>query len=188
MFLFRLRFWKILMAIFLLGVIVVVLYIAAPRPVPLVVEQAFRQAWKAHRPQVKNMDHAILIDYRMPVYLRRLWVINPQTGEVLINTFVGHSRRSGYLKPNRFSNVPESKLSCAGSFLTSFSYQGNYGYALKVIGLEQGVNNNAFRRAIVIHPTNLDIWSAGCFTLPHAISQKVIDLTKDGALMYVHRE
>ena len=58
---------------------------------------------------------------------------------------------------------------------------------MRVAGLQPGVNDNAHARAIVFHAHPVVFWSGGCFVTPAAISDRLIDLTMGGTLVYVHR-
>ena len=61
---------------------------------------------------------------------------------------------------------------------------GSFGKSLRIKGLERGVNHNAHKRAIVIHPMNGHPWSYGCFTLPKNKVSKFVDMVKGGVFMY----
>lgn len=102
----------------------------------------------------RGMDHKqilTVIDYSKPSYEKRLWVFDLKSGRALYNTWVSHGRNSGDVQPTAFSNKVHSLQSSVGVFLTGESYVGNLGYALRLNGLEPGINDNAYRRATVIH-------------------------------------
>lgn len=92
-----------------------------------------------------------IIDYSKPSTERRLWVVDLNRYKVLYNTWVTHGKNSGQLRATSFSNEPGSLKSTLGVFLTENPYIGNNGYSLRLIGLERGINDNAYRRDIVIH-------------------------------------
>lgn len=92
-----------------------------------------------------------VIDYSKPSTERRLWVIDLKNDRVLFNTWVSHGKNSGQLTPTSFSNQPGSLKSSIGVFMTRDPYIGGNGYSLRLAGLEQGINDNAFRRDIVLH-------------------------------------
>ncbi|MDR3478090.1 MAG: murein L,D-transpeptidase catalytic domain family protein [Gammaproteobacteria bacterium] len=98
-----------------------------------------------------NKQLLTLIDYSKPSTERRLWVFDLKSNKVLFNTWVTHGRNSGNLVPTSFSNQSGSLKSSLGVFLTQSSYQGGNGYSLRLNGLERGINDNAYRRSIVIH-------------------------------------
>jgi hypothetical protein len=92
-----------------------------------------------------------LVDYSLPSTRRRLWVLDLATGAVRFHTLVAHGRGSGLLHARSFSNVPGSKQSSLGLFRTGDTYLGQHGYSLRLAGLEPGVNDLAYQRAIVVH-------------------------------------
>ncbi|HLB42283.1 MAG TPA: murein L,D-transpeptidase catalytic domain family protein [Gammaproteobacteria bacterium] len=92
-----------------------------------------------------------IIDYSKPAIEKRLWVFDLKNGKALFNTWVSHGRNSGGMKANSFSNHPGSLKSSIGVFVTDESYMGGKGYSLRLRGIEHGINDNAYRRDIVIH-------------------------------------
>jgi hypothetical protein len=141
--------------------------------------------------QIKQKDYAIFIDYTKPVFKKRLWVIDLKTKNVVLNCHVAHAYKSGKIWPTKFSNVISSNISSKGSFITGFDYEGNYGHAMKIHGLEKE-NNNVFDRTIVFHPAArylygiaLPIWTNGCFATSRLNMDKIIKFTQNGSFIYV---
>ena len=145
-----------------------------------------------------NLENQVLtiIDFSLPSTEKRLWVIDMEKSEILINTVVSHGRNSGQLMAESFSNKPESYKSSLGFFKTAETYFGKHGYSLRIDGLEKGINDQARNRAIVIHgaeyakeefakATGRLGRSLGCPALPPNISKETIDLIKEGSLMFV---
>lgn len=132
-------------------------------------------------------DYVIFIDYTKSINEERLYVIDMKTKETIIKSSVSHAHRSGKLYPILFSNKVGSKKSCVGAFLTLNSYYGKWGYSMRIKGLDPGINDNTQNRAIVFHPnvTDKTSWSAGCFTTPDSVNTKLINLVKNGCLVYV---
>lgn len=137
-----------------------------------------------------------VIDYTLPSTEKRLWVIDVEKQEIVLNTVVAHGRNSGELMAERFSNTPESFQSSVGFYKTAETYQGKHGYSLRLDGLEKGFNDKARARAIVIHgadyareefakTTGRLGRSLGCPALPTELSAKVIDLIKNGSLLFI---
>jgi hypothetical protein len=98
-----------------------------------------------------NRQMLTIIDYSKPSSEKRLWVVDLKNNKVLFNTYVSHGKNSGDLMATSFSNQPGSLKSSIGVFLTDQPYVGNNGYSLRLSGLEQGINDNAFNRDIVVH-------------------------------------
>lgn len=137
-----------------------------------------------------------VIDFTLPSTEKRLWVIDVEKQEIVLNTVVAHGRNSGELMAERFSNNPESFQSSVGFYKTAETYQGKHGYSLRLDGLEKGFNDKARARAIVIHgadyareefakTTGRLGRSLGCPALPTELSAKVIDLIKNGSLLFI---
>ena len=92
-----------------------------------------------------------IIDFSKPSNDQRLWVINMETKRLLIHSLVAHGRNSGELMAAHFSNKINSLQSSLGFYRTGVAYQGKHGLSLKLHGLEKGINDQAEKRAIVIH-------------------------------------
>ena len=92
-----------------------------------------------------------IVDMSQPSTKKRLYVIDLAKRKLLFNTYVAHGRNSGELLPNRFSNTNSSFQSSLGFYKTLGLYQGKHGLSMQLQGLEKGINDNAFSRAIVMH-------------------------------------
>ena len=142
---------------------------------------------RKHRQVIDNPKYCIVIDYDRPVFAHRLWVVERRSGDVVLRSRVSHAFLTGPIRATRFSNKPNSHLSCRGAFVTRNSYHGRFGRAMRVAGLEPGLNDNALQRAIVFHSHTFIFWSGGCFVTPAKINDRLIDLTRNGTFVYVHR-
>ena len=149
--------------------------------------QSAAAARATHRDAIGNPKYSIVVDYDRPAFAHRLWLIEARSGKILLRSRVSHALLSGPIHAARFSNQPNSHLSCRGAFVTRNGYHGRFGYAMRVEGLEPGINDNARARAIVFHTHPILFWSGGCFVTPPAINDRLIDLTQDGTFLYVHR-
>jgi hypothetical protein len=138
-----------------------------------------------------------LIDYSKPSNERRLWVVDMRTNRVLFNTWVSHGKNSGEVLPTSFSNESGSLKSSIGVFLTINSYMGENGYSLRLMGLEQGFNDNAFNRSIVVHgawysdPEVIKKYgqlgrSWGCPSVRPQETRPLINTIKDNSLVVVY--
>ncbi|MCE8023311.1 MULTISPECIES: murein L,D-transpeptidase catalytic domain family protein [Halomonadaceae] len=92
-----------------------------------------------------------VIDFSRPSTEPRLWVFDLAQQRLMFEELVSHGRGSGDAEATVFSNTPESYQSSLGLFRTMNSYYGRNGYSLRLEGLEPGVNDLAYQRAIVIH-------------------------------------
>ncbi len=138
-----------------------------------------------------------VIDFSLPSTEKRLWVIDPEKSLILQHSVVSHGRNSGGLLAKTFSNLAESFQSSLGFYKTAETYQGKHGYSLRLDGLEEGFNDQARNRAIVIHGADYAKQefakstgrlgrSLGCPALPPAISSQIIDLIKEGSLLFIY--
>jgi|694.fasta_scaffold113446_4 hypothetical protein len=129
----------------------------------------------------------IIVDFSKPMEVERLYVVDLDSQKIVKSSKVCHGIGSGQTSvPSKFSNTPNSKTSSKGVMRTAESYQGNWGYAMRVDGL-QDINSNVRSRAIVFHNAEVQHtpYSWGCFSMPKEDYKKVIDLTKDGSLIFV---
>jgi hypothetical protein len=143
-----------------------------------------------------------IIDYEMPSYEKRLWVIDMETTGVLFEEWVAHGmgipRGSGgdMERAFSFSNDHNTRKSSLGLFRTAETYHGKHGYSLKLDGLEPGINERARDRAIVMHAAHyvtadraedhLIGRSWGCPAVRPEISKDLIDAIKGGSLVWVY--
>jgi hypothetical protein len=140
-------------------------------------------------------DLLTVIDYSLPSTQPRLWVLDLAKGEVLYHELVAHGRGSGDNYATRFSNAMNSHQTSLGLFLTGGTYQGGNGYSLKLQGLDEGVNDRAEERYIVMHGA----WyvsaeharsqgrlgrSWGCPAVSEASARPVIDTIKGGSFVF----
>ncbi len=142
---------------------------------------------KKFRRYVKNKRYIAIINFDLPYTSKRFWLYDTKENKTVFRSKVSHASRTGGRYANRFSNTPNSYLSSKGSFVTLNTYDGKYGYSLRLKGLERGINNNALKRGIVFHPDNGMTHSAGCFMLPDSLAEEMFDRIKNGILVYVHK-
>jgi hypothetical protein len=138
-----------------------------------------------------------VIDYSRPSTARRLWVFDLHTQALLYEELVAHGKNSGDNMATRFSNEPDSLQSSIGLYLTEDSYVGKNGYSLRLRGLDEGFNDRAYERAIVMHGAayvNDDVArtmgrlgrSWGCPALREGVARAVIDRVKGTGLLFAY--
>lgn len=161
---------------------------------------AFTQALAGYeRIIAREKDILVLIDYSKPSTQERLYVIDVPSRKLLYKSLVAHGRGSGENYATSFSNVPGSHKSSLGFYLTGSTYQGRNGFSLRLTGLEKGINDNAYERAIVMHGADYCersfIESAGrlgrsfgCPAVPKGMSESIINTIKEGAVLFIYAE
>jgi hypothetical protein len=113
-----------------------------------------------HAYNVVNSEHMVknpmltVVDYALPSNQQRMWVFNMDSDQLVMKTYVAHGQNSGLTYAKQFSNANNSKESSLGTFVTLGTYNGHHGCSLHIQGLEQGFNNNAYARCIVVHSAN----------------------------------
>ena len=96
-----------------------------------------------------------------------------------------------------FSNVYGSHQSSLGLFRTMNSYYGRNGYSLRLEGLEEGINDLAYQRAIVIHgadyvseafieKTGRLGRSQGCPAVRQEVTYPLIDSIKEDQYLFAY--
>lgn len=160
--------------------------------------QAFEQAMLGYEAfDHPKQDVMTIIDFTKPSSEKRMVVLDMEEGHILFHTVVAHGRNSGGLYATEFSNTHGSFQSSMGFFRTDHTYQGGNGYSLIIDGLEEGVNDQARARAVVIHgadycsesfiqQTGRLGRSHGCPALPQELNQAIIDTIKGGSLLYIY--
>ena len=135
-----------------------------------------------------------LIDYTAPSNDRRMFLVDRQTGEIskmavahgrynanMINTRLSYNKNS-VKWAKYYSNEVGSNAPSSGFFVSGVEYEGKFGRSMVLHGLEDGVNDNACERAVVIHKhlmvTNASAraLSAGCPMISKNYIDHVINL------------
>ena len=136
-----------------------------------------------------------VIDFSLPSSEPRMWIFDLQTHALLLEDLVAHGKGSGDNYAKSFSNIEGSNQSSIGLFRTQESYIGHNGYSLRLDGLEEGINDQARNRAIVIHAADYvdDSWvenygrigrSEGCPAVRPEVAKMVVDNLKGGQFMF----
>lgn len=142
-------------------------------------------------------DILTLVDFSMSSTEKRLWVIDIKNNSILFQSLVAHGRNSGDEFATNFSNTPESHKSSLGFYATGETYIGKHGYSLRLDGLEKGINNNARKRAIVMHGATYVSKefiqnngrlgrSFGCPSVPEELTKELIDIIKNQSCLYIY--
>lgn len=143
----------------------------------------------------KRKDIITIIDFSKPSLEKRGYVIDLKNKKIIYSTYVMHGKNSGDNYTDKFSNVINSFQSSPGFYLTENSYMGQYGYSLRLNGLEKGINDKAKERAIVMHGSKyakpikgapMLSKTLGCPAVPLELVKPIIDNIKNGSIFYIH--
>jgi hypothetical protein len=146
---------------------------------------------------VRKAGLITVADFSQSSRNKRLFILDVNTHEVVMQTYVAHGRGSGDEYATSFSNKPESHKSSLGFYLTKGTYTGQHGQSLILNGLEKGFNDNAEARKIVIHGAGyigdqhlasnpFTGRSHGCPAVANKLSKKIINTLKDGSLLFIY--
>jgi hypothetical protein len=145
-----------------------------------------------------NADSIItIIDFEKSSSQKRLYVVDLKTKSVLFQTLVAHGKNSGKEYARSFSNEESSYKSSLGFYITRNTYEGSNGFSLRLEGTENGINNNAMERAIVMHGADYASESTiyqlgflgrswGCPALPESLNKPIINKIKDGNMLFIY--
>jgi hypothetical protein len=145
---------------------------------------------------VNNTQYLTIVDLSQSSRNKRFYILDMENNELTWNTFVAHGKNSGIDMAKSFSNNLNSNKSSLGFYVTKSTYRGKHGLSLKISGLENGFNDNAEARGVVVHGAsyvnqgrvNSEYMgrSQGCPALPENEYAKVIDIIKDGSVLFVY--
>jgi hypothetical protein len=143
--------------------------------------------------------HGLLtvIDYSLPSSQPRLFVFDLVARKLLFRELVAHGKNSGGNLPSFFSNSSGSLATSLGLYVTEDTYTGHNGYSLRLRGLEEGVNDMASSRAIVMHGASYVSSAAiqalgrlgrswGCPAVRKEIAHKMIDTLRGGTPLFAY--
>ena len=164
--------------------------------------QAFEYAMKGYDYLVRagkltNEKILSIVDFSLSSNKKRLFVIDLEKLKVVFNTYVAHGKNSGLEYARHFSNSPESNQSSLGFYETLNTYNGRNGYSLQLEGLESGINDNAEKRAIVMHGAayvNEKLIQAkghigrsfGCPAIPENMKTPIINKIRNGSCLFIY--
>jgi hypothetical protein len=145
-----------------------------------------------------NQQRLTVVDFDLPSTEKRLWVLDLANNKILFHTLVAHGHNSGENGASQFSNANESNMSSLGFYVTGQEYEGKHGHSLRLQGVDEGFNTNAFARSIVMHgadyvsenfikQTGRLGRSLGCPALPLDQYAQIIDQVKGGSCLFLNK-
>jgi hypothetical protein len=146
-----------------------------------------------------NNEVFFLIDMKVPSNKNRFFVFDTKKNEVTDKGLVAHGSGSetkieGQLK---FGNTDGSLMTSLGKYSIGNSYEGTFGKAYKMYGLDKS-NSNAYTRNIVLHKylkvpieeqENPIVLSWGCPMVNETFYlrlQEILDQSKKPVLLYIY--
>ena len=164
--------------------------------------EAFEYAWKGYmslleKNAIQKTGILTICDFSQSSRRKRMYLVDVENYRLLMQTYVAHGRNSGREFATRFSNKPESHQSSLGFYITGNTYWGGHGLALTIDGLEPGINDEAWKRKIVVHGSKYvgtDYLrfskyigrSFGCPAIPARQTNKVINAIKNGSCFFIY--
>lgn len=169
----------------------------APELNPLALERAVTAMTCAIQHGAEAASRLAVIDFSLASSEQRLWLFDLQAKSLIMRELVAHGQGSGDNHARQFSNIEGSHQSSVGLFRTQESYYGQHGYSLRMDGLEEGINDQARRRAIVIHGADyVDAsWVAqqgrigrshGCPAVSRQAIRSLVDNLKGGQFLFAY--
>lgn len=165
-------------------------------------KEAFDYAWKGYQHliddnRISRSACLTICDFSQSSVQKRMYVIDVEKSELLVNTYVAHGKNSGAEYATQFSNKHESLQSSLGFYITAGTYTGKHGLSLRLNGADPGFNDNAFSRTIVIHgAAYVDAArikagmymgrSWGCPAVPQKESSMIINTIKNGTCLFIY--
>ena len=165
-------------------------------------ETAFEYAWRGYhnllkKGTIRKKSVLSIVDFSQSSSDKRMYVIDIRHRRLLYRTYVAHGQNSGAEFAETFSNEPESFKSSLGFYVTRTTYVGKNGLSLRLDGVDNGYNDMAMKRNIVLHgcayvgQDYLENFGAtgtslGCPALPAAVSGAIIHAVKGGSCLFIY--
>lgn len=145
-----------------------------------------------------NTDISFLVDMSLPSGQSRFFVYDLTGDSMQSAGLVTHGRcNEEWLEGRRYSNAVGGGCTSLGKYRIGHPYQGRFGLAYKLYGLEK-TNDNAFRRYVVLHShdcvpssevSDEICQSDGCPTVAPVYLQKlkkIIDASPKPVLLWIY--
>jgi L,D-transpeptidase-like protein len=144
-----------------------------------------------------DKDIITICNFNLPSTENRLWIIDLASKKVLFNTYVAHGEGSGEDCSLSFSNNSNTHKSSLGFFVTGDTYDGDHGTSLHMAGMDEGFNDAAYERGIVVHGADYVCskfiaehqrlgHSWGCPAVPTKLSLPIINTIKEGTCLFIY--
>jgi hypothetical protein len=175
-----------------------------PLSSPAALQDAVRSyfAFKTAHPDAVRNPYLYFVDYGLPSTAPRGYVFDMSSLAVLDGPFtVAHGRGSSssrYGVPTAFSNAEGSEATSLGLYLTenTYPFRGNSGgrsyrsVGLRLVGVSEGYNDNAFQRRVVAHgaPYVTETKagrSEGCPAMEQSRARRLLPKIANGGMVFL---
>jgi hypothetical protein len=145
----------------------------------------------------QNSSVITVVDFDKPSREKRMWIVDLVNKHLLLNTWVAHGQGSGVDVASSFSNTDDSHQSSLGFYVTDDVYMGKHGRSLRLDGQDEGFNDAARAREIVVHAADYVSQSAidqmgrigrswGCPAVSPEVAGQVIDYIKGKTMLFIN--
>jgi len=144
-----------------------------------------------------NSSVITIVDLARSSCTKRMWIVDLQKKELILNTWVAHGQKSGDDMASHFSNEVDSFESSIGFYVTDNVYMGKHGRSLRLNGMDEGFNDRANERDIVLHaakyvgPGSIKELgrlgrSQGCPAVSPEVADRIIDAIKGKNVLFIN--
>ena len=157
-------------------------------------------------PKLTRWHLLTLVDFGLSNLVNRLWLVDLYERKTLFHTLVAHGggRKNDKGKaidrqeqiPHRFGDDTGQNFSSLGPFISLDIHKSNLGNleeqpAMKIIGLQPGVNGRALNRGLLFHGASYVKRgsvgnSHGCFSTMPEINPSLVDTIKNGSFIFAY--
>ena len=175
-----------------------------PLSSPIALEDAVRSyfAYRTAHPDAVRNPYLYFVDYGLPSTAPRGYVFDMSALQIVDGPFtVAHGRGSSTSKygvPTLFSNAEGSAATSLGLYLTenTYPFRGNSGgrryssVGLRLVGVSEGYNDNAFQRRVVAHgaPYVTETKagrSEGCPAMEQSRARRLLPKLANGGMVFL---
>lgn len=147
--------------------------------------------------QLAKAKYLSIVDFSLASTEKRFWLVNLGNSKIIYHSLVAHGRNTGQNMAKYFSNKLSSYQSSIGFYITGGTYHGKHGLSLYLHGKDKGYNDQAKKRAIVIHGADYVSEqfikmhgrlgrSLGCPALPMSNYKEIISTIAGGTCLFVY--
>lgn len=148
--------------------------------------------------RIPNTTYAVIIDHSLPSTVKRLYLMNFNTGFVE-RFYAAHGINSGVIQTRNLSNLPDSWKSSLGFYFAKGTYMSQKnGLSMYLDGIDRS-NNNARIRNIVLHGAKYVSdefilqngrlgWSEGCPAVSLEALPYLVNLLQNGSIVFSYHK